>query len=272
MPRKHFHSVRIEVISSMFDAYMVGPDYSNHSAKRERFLEPHKKVLRARGLLGYISLALMSAKVVTVDPRITELHINLTNDPRKEPEYYRKGERWDLIVDIYCPVAEILAVPLDDQSLGEFFIKLIERALSQAVDYSELPRDVILAGCERFRKSAYIYPYIIGEETIKGTKLKGRLQAKAGCVSTDRIFMALYRGKPIFQTEMSGVDGADFGLRTQFGGFTWQDDEIIVDIPYWLQERPVDLRNLEYVKPSRIDLHAFPEARDFIRTKCADTI
>ena len=272
MPREHFHSVRIAVISSEFDTDVVDSGYSNHTEKRKLFLEPHNKVLRARGLLGYISLALMQAKVVTVDPRVTELHINLTNDPRKEPEYYRKGERWDLIIDVYCPVAEILAVPLDDQSMGEFFIKLIERALLQAVDYSELPRDVILAGCERFRKSAYIYPYIIGEETIKGTKLKGRLQAKAGCVSTHRIFTALYRGKPVFQTEMSGVDGADFSLRTQFGGFRWQDDEIIVDVPYCLQEMPVDQRNSEYVKPSRIDLHAFPEVRDFIRTKCVDTI
>jgi hypothetical protein len=245
----------------------VGSRDLDYHQKRRILLKSHDQVRRVDGLLAYIALELRSVKVVTVDPRITELHINLTNEPRKDPEYYRKGERWDLNVDLYCPVAEIFVVPPDNPSLGEFFIKLIERGLEQASDYSELPRNVILAACARFRKSAYTYPYVIGEETISGTKLKGRLQAKASCVSTDRIFTALYRGKPLFQTEISGVDRPNLNLRTQFGGFTWQEDEIIVDIPYWMQEMPEDIQMRENAEPDRINLHAFPEARDFIRSK-----
>lgn len=269
MPRKHFHTVDIIVGSSGTDFHVGGSDFAE---KRRNFLEPHKKVLRARGLLAYVSLALMSAKVVTSDPRITELHINLTGNPRQEPEYYRKGDRWDLIVDVSCSVDEIMNVPLKDESLGEFFIELIERAFLQVAEYSELPRDIVMAGCRRFRQAGYVYPYTIGEETIRGTRLKGRLQARAGCVSTKRIFTALSRGEPLLEVEIPSIDGADLSLQSQFGGFAWHENEIIVDVPYWMQEMPKDQMNLKMAKPNRIDLGAFPELRDLIRSKYAKSI
>lgn len=267
MPRKHFHSVALQFSSEELSAYNVARDDMSYDERRKIFLEPHHKLRRADGLLAYIALELRAAKIVTTDPRIAELHIHLTNKPRDVPTYYRHGERWDLNVDIDCPAAELLAVPVENDALGEFFISVIKRGLDRASDYPELPRDLIMAGCEQFRKAGFAYPYVIGEDMIAGTKVKGCLTAKASCVLTARFLTVSYRGKQLFKTELASEDGPNLGLRHRYGGFAWKDDEIVEKLANWVAGFNLPGLVHHEEKIARIDLNDFPEARDFIRTK-----
>ena len=269
MARKHLHSVSIRCTSSELKAYDVPYGHQKAVEYRKRFLAPHDMVERARCLLAYIGNALRDAKVVTTSPKITELHINLTNTPSEQPEYYRRGERWDLIVDVDCSALAIVELPMDHKILGEFFIDVVKQGLEKMSDYSELPFSIISEACERFRATDYKFPYKIGEGTIDGTKVKGRLDAVASCVSTERFFSAAYRGKELFRTQVLGSDIPNLGLGGSYNGFEWADDVITIKRSYWLElmDLPPSRKEKNHTDPSEINLSDFPEARDFIRTK-----
>lgn len=264
MPRKHFHTIDIAVGETERKRTAgEGPVIGRH----DWFMAPHNMVLHARGLRAWISVALMQAKVETFDPRVTQLNITLTDTPRDLPEYYRKGERWDLMVDLPSTAQDVADLPMDNALRGEFFIGVVERAMEKAADYIELPRDVVAQGCAVFRKRNYTYPYDIGESIIDGTKVNGRLRARASCIGTTRHFSAHYRRKLLFEAEIPGVAETHLDLRRSFGGFVWKDDVIIVKEPHWWAEFVEFHDTDDYAKRYEIDLSAFPDARDFIRTK-----
>ena len=267
MARKHFHSIDINCTSSELSDENVSFSHPEYVARRKRFLAPHDMVLRARCLLGFIDNALRDAKVTTTSPKITELRINLTNVPREQPDYYRGGERWDLNVDVACSATSLVKLPMDHKILGEFFIDIVEQGLEKASEYPELPRDIINEACTRFRANDYKFPYKIGEGKIEGTAVKGRLQAVASCVSTERYFSAAYRGKDLFRTQISGTDTSNLGLRTLYNGFAWADDIITVKGSPWLEDADWAARIVDHAKPYNIHLNAFPEAMAFIQTK-----
>jgi hypothetical protein len=97
---------------------------------------------------------------------------------------------------------------------------------------------------------------------IPGTGIKGRVDVVVSGIGTARYLTALYRGKPLFRTEISDNDETEVMFSQHFAGFS-RNGTIVTVIGG--HQSPI---SDEFLVPNvDVDFAAFPEALSLMREK-----
>lgn len=97
---------------------------------------------------------------------------------------------------------------------------------------------------------------------IPGTRIKGRVTVMVSAVGTTRHLTALYRGKPLFRTEISDSDETEVMFSPHFAGFSRSGTIVTVIGGH---QSPISDEFL--VPPVDVDFAAFPEALSLMQEK-----
>ena len=203
MTRRHFHQIRFE------DGKLYPPlalKHPDHHEQRRIIRAVGQNLYRFASLWWLLDAAFREAKVNIRGPEIRELIIYLKDHPNPAPELWLKGEVRAIMVDIGYDTSLLADIPLDNRLLGEMFISWIEEALAKLTGYPQIPFDLIRSVLAAYRAADYTYAYKIGERTIPGTRLKGRLDGTMNCVEHVSTLTVSYRGKELFRRETYRTD------------------------------------------------------------------
>lgn len=219
MGRRHFHNVRIRNNNKT----SLSP--SDPRQKEYRLLTNQVAgfLHRSSGLREYLWDAFRAEKVVLHDPPLRELIIDLVEQAETKPFLWLKGVVRAVHVQMEYVSFDLLKMPQDNEIIGEFFIDLIEQALDRLVEYPQLPFDLIRSCLSTYRENNYTYHYKIGERTIPGTKLKGRIDGSLSCLSHTRTLTISYRGKELYSTEYLQIDEIPSLFYRFFSSFSFED-------------------------------------------------
>jgi len=209
MTRRHFHQISFEDGKLYPQLPLNHPEYHK---QRNLISEVMGTLNRYTSLWWLFDTAFREAKVFIKDPEIRELIIYLKDNPDSEPKLWLKGDVRAIMVDVGYDTSKLADIQTDNKLLGELFIGWIEEALSKLSAYPQIPCDLIRTVMTAWREDDYTYRYEIGERTIPGTKLKGRLARTLNCVEPVSTLTLLYRGKALFHKETYHL--ADISRRT----------------------------------------------------------
>lgn len=249
MSRKHFHDIWLNTRKNFF-LESGHPDYDEYRRLNSVVVET---LSRTTGLREYLFDAFRKQKHVMNDPRITQLGIYLVENPDREPILWLKGERRDIYVDLRYDPVWMDEIPWDNKVYGELFIGWITKALSKLSAYPHFPSQLVEDALRSYRSADYTYKFEIGERTIPGTKLKGRLDGSMSCLYNIRTLTVSYRGKELFKKEVTKKDTIDVNFYRFFSRFWMEDDILFVQ-----GLAPGD-------DDSEIDLRKYPAALEILR-------
>lgn len=156
-----------------------------------------------------------AAKIKLDAPPVAKLLFFLTPDPREEPSISAKV----LSVEVGRDPRTLVEVQNDVSTAGEFALKIVEDGVRRLTRFPQFPVDLIHEICVEFRSSGYTTEISAGSKLIPGTRIKGEVRAVVNCISTERVFVASYRGQELARRKLSEMKIGDTHFSTMFNGF-----------------------------------------------------
>jgi hypothetical protein len=226
MPPSHLQKLSLEydADSVLPDIYTLGDDPIAREDRRQLAQKLNAAIIRLRMVSVFFRHALAAAKIEMKHPPVNEVQLFLSKGSLRDRSTYRKI----LIIFRNFDPLELLEIPYDAKSYGEFAIECWEWATKQLEAETDFPAQFVRDMLQRFRRNDYAVKSTLKPQKIVGSKAKARIHGVISCVHTVLKMEVSYRGKPLFERTIWESPAAEWVVAYQARSVLIEDGRLKV--------------------------------------------
>jgi hypothetical protein len=192
----------------------------------------------------FLHYALRDAKITMQKPAVRKAYVTLARDPVPDLAITRHFVNF---TRQYDPM-QLLDIPHDAASYGEFAIECWEAALPKLEAETDFPTAFIRPQFDRFRKQGYAVGGTLKPQPIIGSKAKARIHGKVSGARTELWVEVTHRKDILFERKI--WDTPDYAFNVAY----YQRDTVVQDGHLIIRPAPLNL-----VPEARFPLDDLPE-------------
>lgn len=204
---------------------------------------------RLKPLEIFLHYALRDSKITMQKPPVRKAYVTLSRDPVPDLAITRHFVNF---IRQYDPM-QLLDIPHDAASYGEFAIECWEAALPKLEAETDFPTAFIRSQFDRFRKQGYAVGGTLKPQAIAGSKAKARIHGKVSGARTELWVEVTHRKDILFERKI--WDTPDNAFNVAY----YKRDTVIEDGHLIIRAAPLNL-----VPEARFPLDSLPE--EFLKT------